>query len=90
MAGADTTTVASGTIGSKGSPLYDITFATTLPNEVSGPSGMPTAVCASPPVINFTGLAMRCIDPAAGASAASSERIHPRLRQRSFSAPRGK
>jgi len=82
------TTVAAGTIGSAGSPLYDLTFSTSLPNELSGPSAAPSAVCASPPLINFSGLAMRCINPAAAAGA-SSERTHPKARVRARNAPRG-
>lgn len=55
------TTAATGTIGSNGSPLFDLTFATLLPNSLSGPAAPMGAVCASPPLINFSGLASRCI-----------------------------
>jgi hypothetical protein len=55
------TTAATGTIGSDGSPLFDLTFATRLPNNVSGPAAFGGATCASPPVVNFTGMATRCI-----------------------------
>jgi hypothetical protein len=61
IAGPDVTTIASGAIGSNGSPLYDITFSTELPNEVSGPSGAATATCGSPPLINFAGSVTRCV-----------------------------
>ena len=55
------TTAATGTIGSDGSPLFDLTFATLLPNAVTGPEAPLGATCTTPPVINFTGLATRCI-----------------------------
>src|SRR6185503_10032908 len=64
VAGPDVTTVAAGTIGSNGSPLYDLTFSTTLPNEVSGPTGTPSATCATPPGISFSPpgtIVTRCI-----------------------------
>jgi hypothetical protein len=61
IAGADVTTVASGTVGSNGQPLYDLTFLANLPAETSGPSGAPTAVCGSPPLINFAGSVTRCV-----------------------------
>jgi hypothetical protein len=60
--GAQTvTTVATGTIGSDGSPLFDLTFATRLPNTISGPAAFGGASCGVPPVVNFSGLATRCI-----------------------------
>ena len=55
------TTAATGTIGSNGSPLFDITFATRLPNSISGPAALLGATCPSPPIINFAGSATRCI-----------------------------
>jgi hypothetical protein len=55
------TTVATGTIGSDGSPLFDLTFATRLPNTLSAPAAFGGATCASPPAVNFTGSATRCI-----------------------------
>ena len=60
------TTAGTGTIGSDGSPLFDLTFATRLPNTVSAPAAFGGAVCGSPPVVTFpTGLvpgnATRCI-----------------------------
>jgi hypothetical protein len=59
VAGADVTTVAAGAVGSSGSPLYDLTFVTTLPNEIS--SGGTGGTCATPPAINYGGTATRCI-----------------------------
>ncbi|MGH7789389.1 MAG: hypothetical protein ACRERC_21135, partial [Candidatus Binatia bacterium] len=55
------TTAASGTIGSAGAPTYDLTFSSVLTNSVTGPAAPLGAVCASPPIINFGGLATRCI-----------------------------
>lgn len=54
-------TAATGTIGSSGAPLYDITFLSTLPNTITGPEPSGGATCATPPVINFTGEATRCL-----------------------------
>jgi hypothetical protein len=59
--GADVTTVASGTVGSSGSPLYDLTFVTVLPNEITGPTALAGAQCASPPIVTYGGSATRCI-----------------------------
>jgi hypothetical protein len=56
------TTVASGPVGSSGSPTYDITFITFLPNTYEGPENVPSATCANPPTINFAGEADRCIE----------------------------
>jgi hypothetical protein len=42
-------------------PLFDLTFATRLPNSISGPMALVGASCPSPPVINFAGSATRCI-----------------------------
>jgi hypothetical protein len=79
VAGADVTTVASGTVGSTGAPLYDLTFVTVLPNELSTTTG-DAATCATPPIINFSGTATRCIGAAAAADEAPvTERL---LRQR--------
>jgi hypothetical protein len=75
-AGADVTTVASGTIGSSGAPLYDLTFVTVLPNELSTAGGG-AATCATPPLIDHSGMVTRCIG--APAQAVTSERP---LRQR--------
>ena len=61
IAGADTTTVASGTIGSSGAPLYDLTFLSVLPNEVTGPGAPLGATCGTPPIVTYGGTATRCI-----------------------------
>jgi hypothetical protein len=61
LAGADTTTVAAGAIGSSGAPLYDLTFVSILPNEVTGPGAPLGASCATPPVVTYGGTATRCI-----------------------------
>jgi hypothetical protein len=53
------TTVASGPVGSSGG-LFDATVGVALPSTFTGPSGPPTATCASPPTIDFSGLATRC------------------------------
>jgi hypothetical protein len=60
VAGADVTTVAAGAVGSSGSPLYDLTFVTTLPNELTTAGGG-AATCATPPTITYGGTATRCI-----------------------------
>jgi hypothetical protein len=59
--GVDTTTVAAGAIGSSGSPLYDLTFVTVLPNTATGPGAPLGAVCPSPPILTYGGTATRCI-----------------------------
>jgi hypothetical protein len=61
IGGGTVTTAATGTIGSDGSPLFDLTFATLLPNTVSGPAASGGATCPSPPTVNFAGPATRCI-----------------------------
>lgn len=55
------TTAASGTIGSNGGPLYDLTFTTRLPNGLEGPRPALNATCDPAPQINFDGTTMRCI-----------------------------
>jgi hypothetical protein len=55
------TTVATGPIGSAGSPLFDLAYRTILPNTFSGPEASTGATCPSPPDINFTGVAHQCI-----------------------------
>ena len=60
IAGATVKTGAAGTIGSSALP-YDITFSSVLPNAITGPAAPLGATCASPPIINFTGSATRCI-----------------------------
>lgn len=52
---------ASGTIFSSGGPTYDLLFTTIQNNTVSGPTPSGGATCASPPVINFDGMATRCL-----------------------------
>jgi hypothetical protein len=54
------TTVAAGGFGSTGTP-NDGSFATRLANIVTGPAAPMHATCASPPAINFSGTATRCI-----------------------------
>jgi hypothetical protein len=56
------TTVASGPVGSTGSPLFDLTYLTFLPNQFSGPEAPLNATCDSPPAINFAGTASRCVN----------------------------
>jgi hypothetical protein len=61
--GAKTVTnVASGPVGSKGTPTFDLTFVTFLPNTYTGPEDVPSATCATPPTINFTGEIDRCLE----------------------------
>jgi hypothetical protein len=80
VAGADVTTVASGTVGSSGSPLFDLTFLTQLPNEVTGPAALQGATCSSPPTIDFAGTAIRCIGPASAPSTAPERTLRERQR----------
>ncbi len=55
-------TVAAGTIGSAGPPLFDLSYVSTLPNMVTGPQSTTGAVCNDPPLINLAGgTVMRCI-----------------------------
>jgi hypothetical protein len=54
-------TAASGTIGSNGGPLYDLTFLTQLPNTLTGPTPLVGATCATPPLIAIPGTVTRCI-----------------------------
>jgi hypothetical protein len=54
------TPVAVGEFGATGG-LFDGTFATQLPSAFSGPAAPLGASCASPPVINYGGMATRCI-----------------------------
>jgi hypothetical protein len=59
---AQTVSVAAGgTVFSSAAPLHDLLFTTTQNSTVSGPAASGGAACAAPPVINFTGLAHRCI-----------------------------
>jgi hypothetical protein len=61
MGASTVTTAATGTIGSDGAPLFDLTFATRLPNTISGPVASGGTTCAVPPPVNFSGTAIRCI-----------------------------
>jgi hypothetical protein len=54
------TTVATGTFGATGG-LDDGSFTTKLPATLSGPAAPLGATCSPAPVINFTGMATRCI-----------------------------
>jgi len=59
--GAGTVTVAAaGTIFSSGGPTYDLLFSTRQPATISGPTAGSSS-CGSPPLINFGGLASRCL-----------------------------
>jgi hypothetical protein len=55
------TTVAAGTVGSTGGPLYDLAFVTSLPNTFARTGDQMHATCESPPLINFNGTVDRCI-----------------------------
>ena len=55
------TTVATGPVGSSGSPTFDITFATFLPATFERTGASQSAACADPPTINLDGEADRCI-----------------------------
>jgi hypothetical protein len=60
--GTNTVTVAGGgTVFSSAAPLHDLLFSTVQPANITGPTAFQGATCASPPVINFAGLAQRCI-----------------------------
>jgi hypothetical protein len=54
------TTIATGTFGATGG-LFDGSFTTKLPATLSGPAAPLGATCSPAPVINFTGMATRCI-----------------------------
>jgi hypothetical protein len=55
------TTVATGPVGSSGSPTYDISFATFLPATFERVGNSLSAACANPPTINLDGETDRCI-----------------------------
>ncbi len=60
--GAQTVSVAAGgTVFSSAAPLHDLLFTTVQPANITGPAAFGGATCGSPPVINFSGLAHRCI-----------------------------
>jgi len=50
-----------GTVFSSAAPLHDLLFTTVQPANIAGPTTFGGATCASPPTINFSGLAQRCI-----------------------------
>jgi len=54
------TVVASGGFGATGG-LFDGSFTTKLPSKLSGPAAPLGATCSPAPVINFSGMATRCI-----------------------------
>jgi hypothetical protein len=51
----------SGTVFSSGGPTYDLLFTTVQNNTLSAPAAFGGATCGSPPVINFSGVATRCL-----------------------------
>jgi hypothetical protein len=60
--GTNTVTVAGGgTVFSSAAPLHDLLFTTVQLSNISAPAAFGGATCDSPPVINFTGMAQRCI-----------------------------
>ncbi len=60
--GAQTVSVAGGgTVFSSAAPLHDLLFTTVQPANITGPAAFGGATCGSPPVINFAGVAHRCI-----------------------------
>jgi hypothetical protein len=50
-----------GTVFSNAAPLHDLLFTTVQNSNISAPAAPGGATCASPPVINFAGVAHRCI-----------------------------
>ena len=52
---------AGGTVFSSAAPLHDLLFTTVQNSNISAPTAFGGATCASPPVIDFNGLAHRCI-----------------------------
>jgi hypothetical protein len=60
--GAHTVSLAGGgTVFASAQPLHDFLFTTVQNSNISGPAAFGGATCAAPPLINFTGLAQRCI-----------------------------
>jgi hypothetical protein len=60
--GAHTVALAAGgTVFSSATPVHDLLFTTVQNSNISEPAAFGGATCAAPPVINFTGLAQRCI-----------------------------
>jgi hypothetical protein len=62
VAGNTVALAASGAVGSENGPLFDFSFTARLRNSVSGPNPLQGAVCEDPPVIDFTGTAIRCLE----------------------------
>ncbi len=56
-----TTVTGAGTVFSSAAPLHDLLFQNILPSTITGPAPFGGATCGSPPVINFAGVAHRCI-----------------------------
>lgn len=54
-------TAATGVIGSNGAPLYDLSFASLLPNTFSGPAAPLGVTCGSAPSIAIPGSVTRCV-----------------------------
>jgi hypothetical protein len=61
LVGNTVSVAAGGTVFSSAAPLHDLLFTTVQNSTVSGPTASGGATCTSPPVINFNGLAHRCI-----------------------------
>jgi hypothetical protein len=59
--GAQTVALAAGGTVFASAALHDLLFTTVQHSKISGPAAFGGATCAAPPVINFTGLAQRCI-----------------------------
>jgi len=53
---------AAGTIGSRSNPLYDISFSASLPNSFTGPQPPSGATCESPPLVDYDGTVIRCLE----------------------------
>lgn len=62
VAGNTVGIAASGTVGSESGPLFDFTFTSHLLNSISGPNPPQGATCDDPPVIDFAGTAIRCLE----------------------------
>jgi hypothetical protein len=50
-----------GTVFSRAAPLHDLLFGTVQLGTITGPTAFLGASCGSPPTINFSGVAHRCI-----------------------------
>jgi hypothetical protein len=51
-----------GTVFSSAAPLHDLLFTSIQPANISGPTALGNATCASPPLVNFGGSVQRCIN----------------------------